>query len=371
MSYFVIQVSNPILAKPDQAPYRIWQEAYSDIFATDSENIILYWDGLPVPVVWGGPEIEEVFPLLEALMDSPVQGRNGAKFMFSHFMANWICSWQEDLLLIQHDWWAVPGGLTKNLKKTPPLTLSKTGFLCEWKGVLLKIIETFESLDVVFENPDELKKLKWMSEQIPLCGLMYSSTKERSQIYQWHQEAAQEMNKNRQDIGKYFSSQIDEDIEKNINKSISAESSDLKQAQKNIEQFNWPDSTFEEEIHLDWAKVSSTGNIEIHGRLVERLRKLNMIQLKPDFGGDIHFKDWQVTFYPLHPERFTITVPFGYKYDQEKLLAIPAEESYAYQPTVRVIFHQEMRPLVISNSLKLEDSDASVWVGWAPGNSPD
>jgi hypothetical protein len=169
---FAIQVGNPTILRPQTTLLPDLAYAIEELFPTDTEDAILYWNSIPVLIGYKyhlSMLIDELLPLLSAVLCAS-KGSYQASWDDSSFDGYWYLEWDEHQMTIEAEWFAVAGNYQALLNSRDKLRISKDAFLREWKGLLRKLIEALYVTGVQIEAQEELETLCRIEAAIPAFG---------------------------------------------------------------------------------------------------------------------------------------------------------------------------------------------------------
>jgi len=116
---FAIQVGNPTILQPETNPSPDLAYTIEEFFPIHTEDLILYWNWIPVRIGYKydlSVLIDELLPLLSAILQSD-QGEYQVSWDSTSFLGYWYLTWDERLMTIEAEWLRVVGkyeGLLNN-----------------------------------------------------------------------------------------------------------------------------------------------------------------------------------------------------------------------------------------------------------------
>ncbi|MCP2727256.1 hypothetical protein [Limnofasciculus baicalensis] len=184
MSYFAIQVGNPLVKSTKQEQVEYLYQAIKTIFPDDSENAYLLWNLVPVRIDYKYDLyvlIDDIPPLLNALLNSE-RGSHRVGWGSNSFNAEWNIEWADGIIKIASHWHSVAGAYEALLNSRSQLEMEKDLFLSEWKALLRKIIEAIDFSEITIVNQAELDSLRRLESAIPKLGRFYISSSSLIQL---------------------------------------------------------------------------------------------------------------------------------------------------------------------------------------------
>ena len=172
---FAIQVGNPTILAAQAKELEDLSEAIEELFPMDTENVILYWNWIPVRIGYRydfSYLIDKLLPLLSAILQSD-QGQYQVSWTSTTFYAHWYLTWDEHQMTIEAEWLRVVGKYESFLNNHDTVRTSKDAFLREWKGLLSKLIEAINLTAIQIEAEEELQTLYQIYEKIDGFGKLY------------------------------------------------------------------------------------------------------------------------------------------------------------------------------------------------------
>ncbi|MGB0383384.1 MAG: hypothetical protein ACPGWR_01050 [Ardenticatenaceae bacterium] len=174
---FAIQVGNPTILAPQTKELEDLSEVIEELFPMETENVILYWNWIPVRIGYRydfSYLIDKLLPLLSAVLESD-QGQYQVSWTSTTFYAHWYLTWDERQLTIEAEWLRVVGKYEGLLNNHNTVRTSKDAFLREWKGLLSKLIEAINLTALEIEAQEELDTLYQIHAAIAGFGKLYQS----------------------------------------------------------------------------------------------------------------------------------------------------------------------------------------------------
>lgn len=135
---FYIQASSPRIETVFDANDECLSDAIESIFPLNTENAILVWDYVCIPLSYKydiSYMIEDIIKLLNNLQQNK-KGHLNINWLPNTFRCNWEINWDHGHLTIKSRWECTMGHLEEVLNHKGHISLSIEDFLCEWKKFL-------------------------------------------------------------------------------------------------------------------------------------------------------------------------------------------------------------------------------------------
>ncbi len=138
---FYIQTSNPYILSQTNANDNKLSEAIESVFPMDTEELILFWNHVGIPLSYKYDVSYMIDDILIILQHIQVQksGELLVHWLPDTFRADWKLEWNGETLFIYANWESLKGDLQKVLVNSKKVEISKKDFVSEWK-MLLKIL---------------------------------------------------------------------------------------------------------------------------------------------------------------------------------------------------------------------------------------
>ncbi len=173
---FCIQVCNPRLVDTTSADELSLDDAIESIFPLYSENAIMVWNNLFIPLSYKydlSLMIIDVMNMLNSLILRN-EGYLTIHWPSNTFRSNWNLNWSQDKLRINSEWESVVGNIEDKLNSVASLELDKYMFVREWKGLLNMILKSLNESGYTESKISEIAKLQEIVKKIDGSGLLYS-----------------------------------------------------------------------------------------------------------------------------------------------------------------------------------------------------
>lgn len=172
---FYIQASNPKSRGDADSSDETLADAIESIFPLETENAILMWNYISVPLSYKydiSYMMEDILLLLNALQNRE-SGEIIIHWLPDTFRCDWTIRWDTKKLDIQSQWENTVGHLERLLNESPNISLLKSDFIREWKSILGIAIT---GLKCCGYTEKEIKGMKQLIEQ-------YKGIKENGILY--------------------------------------------------------------------------------------------------------------------------------------------------------------------------------------------
>ncbi len=172
---FHIQLSNPKTIKPEKKKCEDLSDALQQIYPMWTEDLYISWNHTSVAIGYKydvSVIMTGILEMLEALISSQT-GQDHFGFASSTFHTDWEMAWEDDRLTISSKWFSVHGGIKSILNERYKLTLSRIGFLSEWKGLLNRIIEDVKKAGIQLSDQEEWTLIQRLEASIEDYGVLY------------------------------------------------------------------------------------------------------------------------------------------------------------------------------------------------------
>ncbi|MCU0431383.1 MAG: hypothetical protein MUF42_15575 [Cytophagaceae bacterium] len=174
---FRIQINNPILINPVNKQYEQISSAIQNIFPMNTEYLIFYWNRIPIRLEYKYDLcviFDDILYMLKAVT-SDLKGQWRVGWGSDSFRGEWKMKWDQNILRINSRWDSIIGEHVDSLNRANVIELDLTTFICEWKILLNKIIESFDKNEIVITKEMELLKLMLeLENKIPQFGKLYN-----------------------------------------------------------------------------------------------------------------------------------------------------------------------------------------------------
>lgn len=171
---FYIQASNPIFSNEYNGEDEQLSEAIESSFILFTENAILMWNHIAIPLSYKydiSYMVNDILTLLNCLM-SEQQGERTIHWLPDTFRCDWEIQWNKQKINISSHWESTVGHLETILNINSKISMTINEFMQEWKKILEIVIE---GLKVCGYNSDfpGIKRLMLVYDEIPSNGILY------------------------------------------------------------------------------------------------------------------------------------------------------------------------------------------------------
>lgn len=174
---FKIQACNPKTQNPAERRVEDLAAAIQAIFAADTEDAFLLWNGIPVRLSYKydlSVLIDDLLPLLAKLLDSPT-GAQQVYWASNTFQAEWALEWTADQVTIIATWDSVAGGYEDLLNQRNMLEVERKGFLREWRAVLRHVLDKVNKANLEIEDQSSIDLLRKIEAALPSVRSLYAA----------------------------------------------------------------------------------------------------------------------------------------------------------------------------------------------------
>lgn len=172
---FYIQAGNPRVRYRAVLEQRVLSEAIEDMFLLNTENVILSWNYIGIPVSYKydiSYMIGDILNLAYALQTC-AEGNIKIDWLPDTFRCDWSVRWENNIIEIESYWECTVGHLEDILNKKNKIKITVNEFLNEWKKVLENIITGLNVCGYDPESIPEMKKLLDLYNSIKGVGVLY------------------------------------------------------------------------------------------------------------------------------------------------------------------------------------------------------
>lgn len=173
---FAIQTGNPIANYSKLKEYT-FKDAAENIFILNTENAIMYWNGICIPLDYKytiGDILNSILEMLESLLDND-EGDKRILFFESNFLTTWQLSWNKNQLTIISYWNSVPNAkvIVDILEKNNKIIIDKSLFIAEWKVLLITFKNNLLKFYAHAKEVEGFDKLESIEQRIKHKGCLY------------------------------------------------------------------------------------------------------------------------------------------------------------------------------------------------------
>ena len=172
---FGIQVSNPKVSGEKDPDDETLDECVETSFLLNTEMAIIRWLGVFIPLHYKysiSTMMPDIIMMLQLLMEKS-NGKHEVTWPSSDFNATWVMSWQGNDLTIDARWNSVIGKTESILNDLDTLTISKSDFISEWKGLLGVVLGGLVECGYNETNVNGFESLEIVHSRINKAGLLY------------------------------------------------------------------------------------------------------------------------------------------------------------------------------------------------------
>lgn len=175
-SNFWIQASNPSSVDVTSEDASTLEEAIESIFPRETEDAILVWSNVYIPLSYKydlSTIVVDVLNMLQQLLASE-DGEWSVEWPSNTFAMRWQLTWKGEQLSIRiSNLRSVVGDTEALLIQRPELVLNRAEFLREWKSVLDTITLSLKSAGYTVTQIPELVRLASVAATIHGKGRLY------------------------------------------------------------------------------------------------------------------------------------------------------------------------------------------------------
>lgn len=174
MSFF-IQASNPRFNDTLDTEDKVLSEAIESVFPLNTENAILTWNYICIPLSYKydiSYMIDDILCLLQDI-ETNNYGKKTIQWLPDTFRCNWLIEWCDDKIQIVSVWENVVGNFQGILNEKNKVSLSVTDFVSEWKEVLAVVIRGLECCGYNIYQINDMNLLLEVYKKINCSGILY------------------------------------------------------------------------------------------------------------------------------------------------------------------------------------------------------
>lgn len=172
---FWIQAGTPRVAAGFNAEDETICEAAETVFALDSEQAFLNWNGVYAPMSYKydiGVMANDIVRMVRSLRENH-SGKLWVEWPSNTFAARWELTWEGDRLHIHAEWRSVTGHTEPLLRERCDLETLKENFRCEWKMVLSRLLQGLGQSGYSADNLPEIMGVQCEIDEMPSSGRLY------------------------------------------------------------------------------------------------------------------------------------------------------------------------------------------------------
>lgn len=174
---FAIQVGNPrVNMKVDDEDTKI-SEAIESIFLLDTEDLIMIWNNIRIPLSYKydvSYMIDDILLMLKMLSSEEV-GNLSIQWLPDVFRCNWNINWNKDEISIEAQWENIIGHLEELLNKYNRISMNTDDFIYEWKALLSILCNRLTQCGYKETALIDMNKLVEQYNNIKDVGIMYKN----------------------------------------------------------------------------------------------------------------------------------------------------------------------------------------------------
>jgi hypothetical protein len=177
---FYLQASNPRTIHATSEDDDQIAEAMETVFHIWTENAIMIWDGVHVPLGYKytlSCMIDDILVMLDELL-RPGDGTFHVRWPVQEFEVTWDMAWQGDELEIRSEWGTTPGDTRSLLVDRKAIVVSKAEFITEWRQPLLTILHAIRDAGYDESRLRNLANLQRVCDAISKPGILYRNSED-------------------------------------------------------------------------------------------------------------------------------------------------------------------------------------------------
>lgn len=172
---FYIQASNPKSQYQADDNDKTLSEAIETTFLLNTENAILMWNYISIPLSYKydiSYMMEDILEILNNLQNKE-KGEIIIHWLPDTFRSDWIIRWEKEKLEIYTQWESTVGNLEKLLNEKPNISLLKNHFIREWKSILGIVIKGLRNCGYDTKKIINMNQLIEQYRAIKEFGILY------------------------------------------------------------------------------------------------------------------------------------------------------------------------------------------------------
>lgn len=172
---FYMQANNPKCQGALDFNNTFLSEAIEDIFPLYTENAIMSWNYISIPLSYKydiSYMIDDIVKLLNVLRNKK-SGKYIVNWLPDTFRCNWSICWKEGEMEIDSMWECTVGDLENILNNRNKIIISVAAFSAEWKKILEVIIKNLEMCGYNKNNLNGMRELVEEYNNIIETGILY------------------------------------------------------------------------------------------------------------------------------------------------------------------------------------------------------
>lgn len=172
---FAIQIGNPQVKSKVVSEDRKISEAIESIFLMNTEDMIMIWNNIRIPLSYKyeiSYMIDDILLMLNRIT-SEDSGCLSIHWLPDVFRCNWNVKWNEDKVFVESQWENVIGHLELLLNRCNRLEMNKKAFVSEWKSLLRLLCDKLLGCGYSDTILIDMNKLIEQEKAIDTPGVLY------------------------------------------------------------------------------------------------------------------------------------------------------------------------------------------------------
>lgn len=174
---FYIQAGNPMMQCIVDYSDKFLADAIESIFLLNTENAILMWNYISIPLSYKYDISYMMGDILKMLnvLQSKEKGELTIHWLPDTFRCDWTIWWDTKKINIHSHWENTVGHLEMLLNEKPNISLKKDDFIKEWKSILGIVISGLEKCGYDEKDIQGMKQLVKQYKGIIGNGMLYNN----------------------------------------------------------------------------------------------------------------------------------------------------------------------------------------------------
>lgn len=172
---FYIQASNPKVQNELNFEDECLSDAIESAFLLNTENAILFWNHISIPLSYKydiSYMMEDLLRLLHCLQSMDT-GEIVIRWLPDTFRCDWSIIWDHGQLQIQSHWECTVGHLENLLNDNSQISISVRDFISEWKEILQTVIKGLDKCGYDEKRIEGMGQLLQQFNSIVDGGVLY------------------------------------------------------------------------------------------------------------------------------------------------------------------------------------------------------
>lgn len=172
---FSIQASNPRFQNIINQEDECLAEAIESIFPINTENVILTWNHISIPLSYKydvSYMVNDILMLLSTIQRADM-GEMTIQWLPDTFRCDWLIQWNGNEIQIESRWECTVGHLESILNQRKHISLLRNDFVYEWKEVLGVVIKGLKECGYHKAKIKYMNELIEQYEKIKKSGVLY------------------------------------------------------------------------------------------------------------------------------------------------------------------------------------------------------